>query len=243
MWHGKRVSVVLPTYNEKDSIRSCIDGFFKTGVVDEVVVCNNNAIAGTSEEVAKTKAREVFEKRQGYGWACRKALAESTGDLIVLCEPDGTFEPEDIFKLLSYSLDFKIVLGSRTNSQLIWRLANMGWFLKWGNWLVAKFVEIIFNTISLTDIGCTFRLISRDALEKIQPLFRVGGGHFGMEFLLLPILSRERLIEIPLNYKSRIGESKGTGHLGKTITICLNMIGLAINYRIVSLFRRGYAFQ
>ncbi len=93
MWHGRTVSVALPTYNERESIRECIDGFFATGVVDEVVVCNNNAAAGTSEEVAKTRAREVFETRQGYGWSCRKAMAEATGDLIVLAEPDGSFDP------------------------------------------------------------------------------------------------------------------------------------------------------
>lgn len=43
MWNGKTVSVALPTYNEKESIRACIEGFFDTGVVDEVVVCNNSS--------------------------------------------------------------------------------------------------------------------------------------------------------------------------------------------------------
>jgi glycosyltransferase involved in cell wall biosynthesis len=84
MWNDRKVSVCLPTYNEKESIYDCIQGFFATGVVDEVIVCNNNAAVGTSEEVAKTAAREVFESRQGYGWSCRKALAEATGDLVVL---------------------------------------------------------------------------------------------------------------------------------------------------------------
>ena len=69
------MSVALPTYNERDSIRECIEDFFETGVVDEVVVCNNNAAEGTSAEVAKTRAREVFETRQGYGWSCRSALS------------------------------------------------------------------------------------------------------------------------------------------------------------------------
>ena len=67
MWNNKKISVVLPTYSEKESIQSCIESFFHTGVVDEVIVCNNNAAAGTSEEVGKTAAREVFESRQGYG--------------------------------------------------------------------------------------------------------------------------------------------------------------------------------
>ena len=96
MWSGKSVSVILMTYNERDSIRATIDGFLGTGLVDEVLVVNNNAAPGTSEEVALTAAREVLETRQGYGWASRRGLREARGDLLVLAEPDGTFLPSDI---------------------------------------------------------------------------------------------------------------------------------------------------
>ena len=61
MWKGETVSVVLPTYNEKDSIRACINQFEATGYVDEIVVVNNNAAPGTSDEVATTSAREIHE--------------------------------------------------------------------------------------------------------------------------------------------------------------------------------------
>ena len=62
MWNGKRVSVIFPTYNEKESIRQAIEDFFATGFVDEIVVVNNNAASGTEEEVARTRAKQVFEK-------------------------------------------------------------------------------------------------------------------------------------------------------------------------------------
>ena len=51
MWKRKKVSVVLPTYNEKDSIRNSINDFFSSGYVDEIIVVNNNAAEGNSEEV------------------------------------------------------------------------------------------------------------------------------------------------------------------------------------------------
>ncbi len=235
MWDGKRISVVLPTYNEKDSIRSCIDRLFETGVVDEVVVCNNNAAPGTSEEVAKTAAREVFEQRQGYGWSCRKALAEATGELIVLCEPDGSFDPTDIFKLLAYCRDFDVVFGSRTNREFIWTGANMGWFLKWGNWAVAKYLEFLFNTTALTDVGCTMRLVTRDVLKRIQPCFTVGGSHFGPQMMLLCIWSGARCVEIPLNYKPRVGQSMATGSRWQAFTIGVNMIAMITRFRIATL--------
>ncbi|MDF2758817.1 MAG: glycosyl transferase, family 2, partial [Thermomicrobiales bacterium] len=56
MWQGKSVSVILMTYAERGSIRATIEGFFATGLVDEVLVVNNNAEPGTSEEVAMTPA-------------------------------------------------------------------------------------------------------------------------------------------------------------------------------------------
>src|SRR5690348_332510 len=84
MWGDKKVSVALMTYAEKGSIREVIDGFYATGVVDEVLVVDNNAEKGTREEVAKTKARIVHEPKQGYGHATRRGLLEAEGDLIVL---------------------------------------------------------------------------------------------------------------------------------------------------------------
>jgi glycosyltransferase involved in cell wall biosynthesis len=232
MWNEKKVSVALPTYNEKESIYDCIEGFFATGVVDEIVVCNNNAAPGTSEEIAKTRAREVFESRQGYGWSCRKALAESTGDLVVLSEPDGSFEPHDIHKLLAYSRDFDVVLGSRTNRELIWSGANMGWFMKWGNWAVAKYMEFAFNTTSLSDVGCTMRLVSRPILERIQPHFTVGGSHFGPEMMMLCIWSQASVMEIPLNYKQRVGESSVTGNRWVAYWLGMHMIWLITRFRL-----------
>ena len=103
MWNGKQVSVVLMTYAERDSIRGVIEGFYATGLVDEVLVIDNNAQPGTVEEVHKTPARLVHEPLQGYGHATRRGLLEAAGDLIVLAEPDGTFLPADIVKLLVYS--------------------------------------------------------------------------------------------------------------------------------------------
>jgi glycosyltransferase involved in cell wall biosynthesis len=238
MWQGRTISVALPTYNERESIRDCIDGFFATGVVDEVIVCNNNAAAGTSEEIGKTRAREVFETRQGYGWSCRKAMAEATGDLIVLAEPDGSFDPRDIHKLLSYAGDFDVVLGSRTNRELIWTGANMGFLMKWANWAVAKYLEFLYNSTTLSDVGCTMRLLSRQVLDRIQPEFSVGGSHFGPEMMMLCISSGARVIQIPVNYKERIGQSMVCGNHWVAAGLGLRMVVLITGMRVASWLRR-----
>ncbi|MFN8522574.1 MAG: glycosyltransferase family 2 protein [Chloroflexota bacterium] len=234
MWRGHRVSVILPTYNERDSIRKSIEEFYATGVVDEVVVVNNNAAAGTSEEVAATPAREIHEPAQGYGHAIQRGFREATGDLLIVSEPDGTFLGRDSLKLLAYADDFDVVYGSRTARMFIWSGANMGWFLRWGNWAVAKFMEILFNSTNLTDVGCTTRLIRRDALERVQPHFTVGGSSFGPEMMMLTLLMGMRIIQIPVNYLPRVGESSVTGDLRKAFFLGIEMIRLVMTYRLRS---------
>jgi SAM-dependent methyltransferase len=232
MWNGRTVSVVLGTYAERDSIREVIDGFFATGVVDEVLVVNNNAQPGTKEEVERTNARQVFESKQGYGHAYQRGLAEATGELLILAEPDGTFLPRDVVKLLTYSDDCDAVFGTRTTREMIWSGANMGTFLKWGNWAVAKLVEVFFNTSHLSDVGCTYRLLTRETLEKIQMRFSVGGSHFGPELMLLVITSGASVVEVPVNYLPRVGESSVTGDLGKAIKLGIQMTAFILVFRL-----------
>jgi glycosyltransferase involved in cell wall biosynthesis len=239
MWNGRSVSVVLGTYAERDSIYDVIQGYFATGVIDEVLVVNNNAQEGTAEEVERTNARQVFETRQGYGYSYRRGLQEATGDIIILSEPDGTFLPRDVFKLLTYIEDCDAVFGTRTTREMIWRGANMGFLLKWGNWAVAKYVEVLFNTSHLSDVGCTYRAITRPALEKIQHRFTVGGSHFGPELMLTIITSGARVVEVPVNYLPRVGVSSVTGDLMKAVKLGLQMIVFISKFRLKTIGQRA----
>lgn len=232
MWRDKQVSVIFPTYNEKESIYSSIIDFFASGYVDEVIVVNNNAAPGTDEEVKKTPAKLVYEKQQGYGYAIRRGFAEATGDILIISEPDGTFEGKDVVKLLAYSDDFPVVFGTRTTSILIWSGANMGWLLRAGNILVAKLIEFLFDTTTLTDVGCTMKLFKREALRRIENKFTIGGSHFGPELMILTILNGIRFIEIPVNYKKRVGVSSVTGNKIVAFFLGLKMIMLILKYRI-----------
>jgi glycosyltransferase involved in cell wall biosynthesis len=232
MWNGRRVSVVLPAFNEERSIRAAVNGFLDTRVVDEVIVVDNNSSDRTGEEVRQTPARLVSEPTQGYGAALQRGLREASGDYVVMAEPDGTFAPTDIFKLLAYAEDFDLVCGTRTTRELIWAEANMSWFLRVGNMIVAKMLEFTYNTPSLSDCGCTLRLVRRDALASFRDEFTVTDSHFLPEMVILARRHRLRIVEIPVNYRGRIGESKITGSLKGTIRTGLNMMRLIIAYRV-----------
>jgi glycosyltransferase involved in cell wall biosynthesis len=232
MWRGKRVSVIFPTYNEKDSIRAATLECFRSGLVDEVIVVNNNAAPGTSEEIAGTGAREIFESKQGYGNALLCGIDNCQSELMILSEPDGTFSGNDVLKLLAYGDDLPVVFGTRTTREFIWDGANMGRFLRWGNWAVAKMTEILFNTTILTDMGCTYRLFRREAMDRIRPHLTIGGSHFGPQLLLEVISHRIPFVEVPVNYRARIGESSVTGSLWKAFWLGMRMIVLVFEYRL-----------
>ena len=232
MYGSRRVTVVFPAYNEEPNIRRAVEDFFVPGLVDEVIVVDNNSRDATAEEAGRTPARVVRETRQGYGHALRRGLREATGDLVIMAEPDGTFIGRDVLKLLAYSEDFDMVCGTRTTRELVWAQANMGWFLRIGNWTVAKILQFLFGGPSLSDCGCTLRLTHREALNRIQDELTVGGSHFLPEMVILGLRKKLKIIEVPVNYRGRVGQSKITGSLKGTIETGLRMIGLIVKYRV-----------
>ena len=239
MWHGKRVAVVFPVYNEERGIVSGIEDFFAAGdgsLVDEVVAVDNNSRDRTAELIQTTRAQYVLERKQGYGNALRRGMAEAAAggaDVLILAEPDGTFAGKDVAKLLAFADDFDVVLGTRTTPELIWQEANMGRFLRWGNWAVAKLMQVLFGGPSLSDCGCTMRLLHRSAYEAIADRLTVGGSHFLPEMVCLLLLSGRRMVEVPVNYRGRIGESKITGSVTKAVMVGLRMIGVILRYRLL----------
>lgn len=211
MYHGKTVSIALATYKEKSSIKKVINDFFKTGFVDEVVVVNNNAELGTDEEIMQTDAKLIYETKQGYGYAFQKALIETKSDYIVVSEPDGSLEAKDLERFLVYARDFDVVLGTRTSQIGSLSGSGMGIVRKFANVIEAKTIEILFNTFALTDVGCTYKLFTRKALNKIIPLWRTKSALFNTELTLLTVSENFKFVEIPITYKKRVGVSSIVG--------------------------------
>ena len=231
MYGSMTVSVVLPAYNEELYIRPAVEDFLGTGIVDEVIVVDNNSRDRTAEETRQTRARLVNETAQGYGHALRRGLREATGDLVIMAEPDGTFVARDVAKLLAYAEDFDMVCGTRTTRELIWEQANMGWFLRVGNWTVAKMIQILYDGPSLSDCGCTLRLTRREALARIQDDLTVGGSHFLPQMVIAGLKKGLRIVEVPVNYRGRVGDSKITGTLKGTLRTGFRMIALIVGSR------------
>lgn len=107
----------------------------------------------------------------------------------------------------------------------------MGYFLRYGNWAVAKFLEYLHNGPCLTDVGCTYKLLRRDAILRMKPFFSAGGNSFSPELMMLAIRLSLRCVEIPVNYGVRSGNSKITGSFRRALALGLHMILLILRYR------------
>jgi len=211
MYHNKSVSVVLATYREKKSIKKAIEDFFSSGFIDEVIVVDNNSEKGTIEEVCKTKATIIQEKRQGYGIAYQTGIKKAKGNFVVLCEPDGSYRAEDIEKFLIYAdSGFDAVFGSRTEESAPFSKSEMNFWRKYTNVFEAKTIELLFNSNSLTDVGCTYKLLTRGAIKKLSKHWKIKNSLFATELILLTITQKVKFIEILIVFKKRIGKSSLT---------------------------------
>ncbi len=238
MWKNQTVQIIFPAHNEEENVYQAIQEFYATGYVDEVIVVDNGSTDGTKEKILATRARYLFEKMPGYGSALIRGLKESSADLVVTCEPDGTFAARDLVKLLIYSEDYDIVFGTRTSKSAIWSGANMNWLLRIGNVAVAKLLEYLFNGPCLTDVGCTLKLIKQPQLRSIINTLNVRKSHFQPEFMIRSILTSKKVIEIPVEYHPRQGVSKITGTFGKAALLGLTMVLFIVKMRLTTLFRR-----
>lgn len=210
MWKGKTVSVVISSYRERESIRGVIEGFLATGVVDEVIAVDNNAEHGSNEEILKTHAKLMTERRQGQGWGLRAGMRAATGYYVVLCEGDGTYAPRDILKFLVYGEEFPVVLGTRTNTSLIGRDSGMFFLRRIADELEGRLIEMLFFTNRLTDVGCTYKLLRREVINEIGEAWLTGDSHFVTEVTLQVSACKIPFVEIPVAFTKRVGVSSVT---------------------------------
>ncbi|MEZ6194202.1 MAG: glycosyltransferase family 2 protein [Planctomycetota bacterium] len=215
MFRGRRVSVVVPAYNEEGTIAAVVRDFAAAEAVDEVIVVDNNCRDATAERAREAGARVVEESAPGYGCALRAGLEAATGELVVLTEADGSFVARDLEKLLVYSDDGGMILGTRTTRQMVEQGANMGRILRWGNVIAAKILELLWyipHEPRLTDVGCTYRVIWKDVWMRIAPGLREPGPGFSPEMICECYRRGIRVIEVPVSYHARAaGESSHSG--------------------------------
>lgn len=211
MFREHHVTVVIPAYNEEATIAQVVAGFKAVACVDRVLVVDNNCRDRTAELARAAGAEVISEKKPGYGSALRAGMdhaAATGGEIVVLTEADGSFWAEDIWKLLIYMPDCRMVLGTRTTRQMVGQGANMDTKLRWGNVAMAKLLELFWYwpfEPRLTDVGCTYRALWADTWRQIRERTQEPGPAFSPEMICAAYQVGLRVIEIPVHYGARLG--------------------------------------
>ena len=234
MWKARSVCVILPAFNEEKSVGAQARAFLQLRnheqekIVDKVLVVDNNSTDATAERARAAGGQVVKEGRQGYGFALRRGLLDATTELVVLCEPDGTFAAEDLPNLLELSRTNEMVVGTRTTCDFIAPGANMRGFLRWGNIALAKVFQVLYRGPSLSDCGCTYRVIHGRVIPGLLDRLSEGGSAFLMNLSIAARLEGLSVVETPVHYGPRIGQSKITGNFRGTLRTGMAMFRVAL---------------
>jgi len=203
MRHELKISLVIPCYNEEDGVRQVI-GPCPPGVVDEIVVVDNNCTDRTAEVARSLGAVVVSEPRPGYGAAYKAGFRAATGDVIVTLDGDGTYPPEAIPQLLDTLVEKRWDFLSACRFPLADKAA-MGLTNQLGNWVLTATAMLLFFK-PIRDSQSGMWVFRRGVLERLR--VTSDGMPFSQEIKLEAILKGYRFGETHIPYGARIGEVK-----------------------------------
>jgi glycosyltransferase involved in cell wall biosynthesis len=221
-----RVSIVIPTHNEAQSI-GLVLADLPAHIVTEVLVVDSNSTDGTPEIAAKMGARVLHESRRGYGRACLTGLANASApDVVVFLDGDYSDRPAELSLLLAPIIEghADITLGSRVNGRN--SAGAMPWHQMFGNRLAARLIRLLYG-LEITDLG-PFRAGRADVLRRLELQETTYG--WAVEIILKGRLGGFRIVEVPVSYYPRIGKSKISGTLRGTVGASWFILSLIVRY-------------
>jgi glycosyltransferase involved in cell wall biosynthesis len=213
MRDGKNICVIIPTLNEETAIGKVIADI--PDWVDVIIVSDNGSKDGTIEIASELGAIVLKGEGGGYGAACLtgiKALPD-TCDIVVFVDGDYSDYPDRMDALVDPIIggDAQLVIGSRTlgNAQA----GSLTLPQVFGNWLACFLIKLFWG-VKYTDLG-PFRAIERNALKRLKMTDKAFGWTVQMQ--LHSIFYDVKTIEVPVDYKPRIGRSKISGTIRGTV--------------------------
>ncbi|MEQ9442976.1 MAG: glycosyltransferase family 2 protein [Cyclobacteriaceae bacterium] len=226
----KTSKVIIPAFNEQNSVGKVIRDIPREWV-SEIVVVNNNSNDETVSVARAAGATVLEEPEQGYGNACLKGIAyisqqAEKPDIVVFMDADYSDHPEELPQVIQPILAGKadMVIGSRALGER--ERGSMTPQQVFGNWLATKLLRWLYGA-HFTDLG-PFRAIRYDALMALGMKDRTYG--WTVEMQLKAAKQKLRCTEVPVRYRQRIGVSKVSGTIKGTVMAGYKIIWTIIKY-------------
>ena len=241
-------AVIIPTFNEADNVEKVVKDYKMQPNVKYVYVIDNNSSDKTPDIAEKCGAIVIRKKiNKGFGDSCVIGFNEvlkTDANIVALTECDGTFNAYDITKMIPYLDNCDMVVGTRIIQVLTEKGNQNGMFHTWGNFFIGKLIQLKYFSLlhmgvtSFTDVGCGYRCIRRDGLEKIIGQIRndylnkidEDGWMFNPYINLCSVDNELKTVEIPITFNRRSGISKsGSDEKSKGFKLGLRMIWLILS--------------
>ena len=223
------IKVIIPAYNEADSIGKVIKDLPE--IVNEIIVVNNNSTDATVKNAEQAGATVLTELKSGYGNACLKGIdyikqQKIDTDIVVFLDGDYSDYPEELTKIITpiVKKDIDFVIGSR-DKQLREKGAMQPQQI-FGNWLATFLMRLFFKS-KFTDLG-PFRAIKFDELLSLNMEDPTYGWTVEMQLKILK--QGYSYKEIPVRYRNRIGVSKVSGTVKGSIFAGIKILTWILKY-------------
>ena len=225
------IKVIIPAYNEEESIANVINDIPK--IVNEVIVISNNSTDDTEKNAENAGATVLKENRKGYGYACLKGMEyisefdyTQRPDIIVFLDGDYSDYPEQLTEIINPIIknDVDFVIGTR-----IKRLREEGSMMPqqiFGNWLATFLMKLFFGA-KFTDLG-PFRAIKYQKLMDLKMEDKTYG--WTVEMQLKVLKQKLSYVEVPVKYRNRIGVSKVSGTVKGSILAGIKILSWIFKY-------------
>ena len=197
------LSVVMPVYNEKDTIETIIPRVLAVPIRTELIVVDDGSKDGTRDLLTKLNQQYRFKlifqpNNAGKGAALRRGFQEVTGDLVVIQDADLKYSPEEFPDLIELICQGRadVVYGSRfIGRHRVFMFTHYA-----GNRLLTLITNALYNTM-LTDMETCYKVMRTEVLRS----FTLDSNGFGIEpELTAKIFKRNyRVYEVPITYDGR----------------------------------------
>jgi glycosyltransferase involved in cell wall biosynthesis len=199
-----KLSVVMPVFNEKETIREILAQVRGVNMVSQIVVVDDFSTDGTREILQDEAARDetltlvLHDRNRGKGAGVRSGVERATGDIIIIQDADLEYDPRDYPALIRPIVEgrVKVVYGSRflgpRKDMLFWHMV--------GNKFLTLVTNILYDS-TLSDMETCYKVMRADVAKSLD----IQSNRWGIdpEITAKVLKRRNRIFEVPISYYGR----------------------------------------